>query len=139
MKEKKIPNEIYYIDNISSQLRCNMLHLASPPFSSSSINTPSFLRKNREKKREEQEKIEKEWKNSKKNTLVILKKFFSPSLGNPPPKKKKKPRPFVGKLVGMGQFLNNYTHTISFYYLENIIFIYILSAFLYIVLYFVIV
>ena len=43
-------------------------------------------------------------------------------------KKKKNPHPllfiFVGKLVGMGKFLNNYTHLILSYYLVNIISIY---------------
>ena len=66
------------------------------------------------KKRKKSGKImRKPFRNSEKKFSLSL----SLSLGNPPPKKKKASSIFVGKFVGIEQFLNNNTHLIFFLFL----------------------
>ena len=106
MMEKKIPNEIYYIDNISSQLTRNMLHLASLPFSSFPYKHHLIVQKKIGRKRQKnREKIDKEWKKTKKNALEILKKILFPLSRKPTTKKKKSIFPFRVSQQGWGRFL----------------------------------
>ena len=72
--------------------------------------------------------VRKFWKNTFRNSKK--KKNLSLSLGN----HYKKPHPFLfviflGKAIGMGQLLNNYTHLTFFIMLETSFSIYIISFF----------